>query len=96
MTPNPISGKLFHSGLEDAAINNVAKKAEEQEMKFSDFHKRYANDPQETDWFIKQVKKQASYLVHQLKQPIIDDWKAHTDLEGPKVSKKSPLRQNRL
>ena len=42
--------KLFRSGLEDAAKNNVAKKAEDQEMEFSDFHKKYANDPQETDW----------------------------------------------
>ena len=31
--------RAFIMGLEDAMNNNVAKKAEEQEMEFSDFHK---------------------------------------------------------
>ena len=48
--------------------DNVAKIAEEQEMVFSDFHKKYANDPQVHHWFIELYRKQESYLIHQLKQ----------------------------
>ena len=59
-------GHAFRRLLGDAVNDNVAKIAEEQEMKFSDFQKRYANDPQETDWFIKQAEEQESYLTHQI------------------------------
>ena len=36
--------KAFKNGLEDAMKNNVAKKAEEQDMRLRDFHRKYDND----------------------------------------------------
>ena len=55
--------QAFQKGLQDAMKQDVAKQAEEQEMKVMDFEKKYANDPQGKAWFIKDVKKEELHLI---------------------------------
>ena len=45
---------------------NVAKKAEEQDMNVWDFEKKYPDDPQGKNWFIKDVQKEEIHLNHQI------------------------------
>ena len=54
----------FKRGLEDAMKDNVAKKAEEQDVRLRDFHRKYAYDQHGKDKFFSQALKKARYLAH--------------------------------
>ena len=60
------SDNEFTIGLEDAMKNNVAKKAEEQDMGPRDYHKRDPDDPHGKDMFMEMVRRQESSQIHRI------------------------------